>query len=85
MNLKEDEHNLYIQILSGMKRKRNDEDTSEFSLPDFFSENEWLVVPNSSRLKIGKLFKQKVDENLMQNAVFCYMNKKNWAVYKMVF
>lgn len=85
MNLQEDEHNLYIKILSGMKEKRNNEDTSEFSIPDFFSENEWFEVPNSSRLKLGKLFKQKVDDNLMRNVAFCYMSKKNWAIYKMVF
>jgi hypothetical protein len=85
MNLTEDEHNLYIKILSGMEQKRNNEDTSEFSVPDFFSENEWFEVPNSSRLKLGKLFKQKVDDNLMLNVVFCYMSKKKWAIYKMVF
>lgn len=85
MNLQEDEHILYIKILSGMKQKRNNQDTSEFSVPDFFLEDEWFEVPNSSRLKLGKLFKQKVDDNLMQNVVFCHMSKKNWAVYKMIF
>jgi len=85
MNLQEDEHILYIKILSGMRQRRSNEDTSEFLLPDFFSEEEWFEVPNSSRLKLGKLFKQKVDENLIQNVVFSYMNKKNWAIYKMIF
>ena len=85
MKLQDFEHDLYIKLLAGVKQKHANKDTSEFSVPDFFSDNEWSVVPDPSRMKLGKIFKQKVDDNLIQNVVFCNMSKKNWAVYKIIF
>ncbi|HEY3425547.1 MAG TPA: DUF1413 domain-containing protein [Negativicutes bacterium] len=84
MTLQDHEHDLYKKVLSGISQRRQNKDCSEFSIPDLFSVSEWAVVPNPSRLKIGKLFKLKVDDNFIPNVVFCHIEKK-WAVYKVVF
>lgn len=85
MDFSEMEHELFQKIMSEVKDRRENKITTEFSLPDLFSLNEWEHYHEQSRRKVGKRFKAKVDLNEIQNIVYCGQNDKDWAIYKIVF
>ena len=85
MRLTHDEDIIYIKVLTEVRQRRNSKNPSSFSIPDLFSEEEWSIIPDTSRMKIGKLFKKKVDINEMPNVVYIGQNEKDWATYKLIF